>query len=112
MKKEPLDFMFHTIGKPLLVTNPITLAAHEILAIPEFETFHVESHNQGNIIEEIYYDFLIASIDVKNYLIDSDFTLVFSEGVYNYSFIVVDHPLPDMTGISKIKCNFIGKDYV
>ena len=112
MKKEPINFMFRIVGKPLLVTNPDTLITSEILAIPEFELFHIESHNQGNIIEEIYYNFLITSADVKTYSIDSGFTISFSDEIYNYSFTVTDHPLPDMTGISKIKCNFTGKEYV
>lgn len=112
MKKEPIDFMFRTIGKPLSITNPDTLITSEILTIPEFEIFHIESHNQGNIIEEIYYNFLVASAEVKAYSIDSGFTLSFSDETYNYSFVVTDHPLPDMTGISKIKCNFTGKAYV
>lgn len=88
------------------------LPAFFIPAIPNFDTFQIESHNAGSVTEEAYYDFMVKTADEAFWSITEGNLCSFTDGYYRYSFIISDTPKPDQTGWSLLRTNFIEAIYV
>jgi hypothetical protein len=116
---EPKDFALEIAGSTLDFAerpNPDPLEppfpAFSIPSLPNFSTFHIESHNAGTVTEEAYFDFMIKTADEVTFGIQEGWSCSFTDGFYTYFFVLIDSPQPDGTGWSLLKANFIEKQYV
>ena len=109
---EPKDFALEIAGTDLIFEARGENPAFTLRSLPNFDTFHVESHNAGTVTEEAYFSFLVKTADEVANELTEDFLCSFTEGFYSYSFILNDNPQPDMVGWSVLKANYLGKAYV
>ena len=106
---EPKDFALEIAGTTLTFAEKSPRLEFSIPSLPNFETFHVEAHNAGTVIEEAYFTFMVKSSDeLANAIAEGDLCS-FSDSGYTFSFQLTDSPQPDMTGWSILKTNYLGK---
>ena len=116
---EPKDFALEVGGTDLTFAerpNPVPLGlpipAFTLRSLPNFDTFHIESHNAGTVTEEAYFSFMVKTVDEVANEITEGFLCSLTDDFYIYSFVLNDSPQPDMTGWSILKANYLGKEYV
>lgn len=119
LDKEPKDFALDIAGTDLLFAerpNPDPLLpplpAFTLRSVPNFDMFHVESHNAGTITEEAYFSFMVQTTEEVAQQVVEGMLCSCTDGSYIYSFVLIDSPKPDMTGWSILRVNFLEKQYV
>ena len=102
MIAEPITKLFSIAGINLVFEN-VT-----IKGVPRFDIVRLQALQSNYEVEMEDISFDIATVDGINLIVDSQFTVV--DQIYRYTFSLDKLPIPDFTGFSKLKVNFVSKE--
>lgn len=102
MKAEPFDRLFTNLGITL------TFTGFTIQGVPFFEQVTLYGEPTVAKMESRVFNFIVKTSDAKTNSLAKGNIFSITEGSYVYEFDI-DDLVPDMTGITELRCSFRSK---